>query len=344
MSNKLPDYLHISRDSSSKLQELLNRLNPDKVGLLVDENTKKNCLPKLSIHRDLLIEIKSGEREKNLKTCDHIWNQLTDNSFTRKSLLINLGGGVIGDMGGFAATTYKRGIPFINVPTTLLSQVDASIGGKLGVDFNGLKNHIGVFQNPYAVIIDTDFLNTLPKKHVVSGYAEVVKHALIHDEVHWKDLDSIDLESLDWDDIIPKSIAIKNHVVLKDPLESGYRKILNFGHTLGHAIESFYLDSKSPLLHGEAIAVGMILESYLSVLLDMISLKDHEVIRKHLMGRFDLPFVLPSYEQLDPFLKQDKKNTKECISFSLLESIGVCTYDVFASTEHIRKSIKAYSK
>ena len=181
MSNKLPDYVHFTSNAAQTVREVLHTLQPDKVAILVDENTKEHCLPLLDFKYDILIEIGSGELQKNLDTCRFIWNELTAASFTRKSVLINLGGGVIGDMGGFTAATYKRGIPFINLPTTLLSQVDASVGGKLGVDFDGLKNHIGVFQNPYAVIVDPGFLTTLPKRDLVSGYAEVVKHALIYD-------------------------------------------------------------------------------------------------------------------------------------------------------------------
>ncbi len=344
MSNKLPSYLHITDQASSKLNELINRLNPDKVGLLVDENTKKYCLPKLNNPYDLLIEIKSGEQEKNLETCDQIWKDLTVSSFTRKSLLVNLGGGVIGDMGGFAASTFKRGIPFVNVPTTLLSQVDASIGGKLGVDYNGLKNHIGVFRDPDAVIVDSSFLETLPQKHVISGYAEVAKHALIHDDKHWSHLDAQDLDSLDWKEIIPKSIAIKQQVVSEDPFEKGLRKILNFGHTLGHAIESHLLHSATPLLHGEAIAIGMILESHISTAQGMTSTKDYESIKNHLMVRFNLPTELPAYETLAPYLIQDKKNINENVSFSLLKRIGECAFDQSASTEQIQNSLEAYAR
>lgn len=342
MLNKLPEYVHITSDISQKLKEVLRDLNPDKIGLLVDENTKKHCLPLIQINPDVLIEIKSGELQKNLDTCSHIWRELTNTSFTRKSVLINLGGGVIGDMGGFAASTYKRGISFINVPTTLLSQVDASIGGKLGIDFEGLKNHIGVFQNPNAVIIDPLFLNTLSKRELISGYAEVVKHALIFDADHWTQLQIAEFETLDWKEIILKSVAIKNEVVTNDPRENGLRKILNFGHTLGHAIESFLLNSDQPLLHGEAIAIGMILESHLSMQLGMLSETDVKSITGHLKFRFDLPDSIPEYQNLIELLKQDKKNMDEEISFSLLDKVGSCAYDKTVSTEQIINSIKAY--
>lgn len=344
MSRKLPTYVHITDAVSLKLEELLKQLNPDKIGLLVDENTKEHCLDKLDLRPDILVEIKSGEQEKNLHTCNLIWKKLTDASFSRRSVLINLGGGVIGDMGGFAASTFKRGIAFINIPTTLLSQVDASIGGKLGIDYQGLKNHIGVFQNPYAVLIDKEFLGTLSKRQLLSGYAEVIKHALIYDQNHWGSLNATSFDELEWTDIISKSIYIKNQVVTKDPMENDLRKILNFGHTLGHAIESYFLNSDQSLLHGEAVAVGMILESHLSLQLNMISIEEHKEINQHIKSRFSLPNALPNYEALVTFLKQDKKNMNGKISFSLLEKIGSCIHDKTVSIEYIKNSLSYYAK
>ncbi len=343
MSNKLPDYVHFTSNAAQTVREVLHTLQPDKVAILVDENTKEHCLPLLDFKYDILIEIGSGELQKNLDTCRFIWNELTAASFTRKSVLINLGGGVIGDMGGFTAATYKRGIPFINLPTTLLSQVDASVGGKLGVDFDGLKNHIGVFQNPYAVIVDPGFLTTLPKRDLVSGYAEVVKHALIYDASHWQNLQETAFEALDWYEIIPKSIGIKNEVVTADPFEKGLRKILNFGHTLGHAIESALLETDAPLLHGEAIAIGMILEGHLSMQLGMISEGDLKAVEHHLQSRFTLPTTIPDYTVLETLLKQDKKNIDTEVSFSLLEKIGSCTYDQKVSTAQIIRSMEAFA-
>lgn len=342
MSIKLPEYVHFTSDLKCSLSDVIKDLCPDKIAILVDENTKEHCLPRIQISYDLLIEISSGEIYKNLNTCCQIWNDLTRHAFTRSSLLINLGGGVIGDMGGFAAATYKRGISFINIPTTLLSQVDASIGGKLGLDFEGLKNHIGVFQNPNAVIVDPALLQTLPKRELVSGYAEVVKHALISDADHWDYLINTEFDQLDWREVIPKSVAIKNKVVLSDPLEKGLRKILNFGHTLGHAIESHLLETDNRLLHGEAIAVGMILEGHLSMQLGMISESDFFAIEDHIRSRFSLPDKIPAYSDLIDLLHQDKKNVNSEISFSLLEKIGQCTYDKTVSTAQIINSMEAY--
>lgn len=342
MSKKLPKYVHITNAVAQKLQHVLDEIKPDKIALLVDENTSKFCRSLLLLDVDLTIEIKSGELNKNLDTCIDIWTELTNSAFTRKSLLINLGGGVIGDMGGFAASTYKRGIPFINIPTTLLSQVDASVGGKLGIDFNNYKNHIGVFNDPDAVLIDPVFLKTLPYRQLVSGYAEVVKHALIFDSDHWRQLNETPFEKLDWENIIPKSVEIKNEVVSSDPFESGRRKILNFGHTLGHAIESKLLNSPSPILHGEAVAVGMILESHLSLQLGRISEDEFDSITNHLKTRFALPDKLPSYHELESLLGQDKKNNNDTVSFSLIDAIGSCTYDDYVSHENLIHCLKAY--
>lgn len=344
MSHLLPTYVTISSDASFDLSREISSIKPDKIAVLVDENTKANCLDKLSVNYDLLIEVPSGESHKHLSTCNQIWEALTSAQFSRKSLLINLGGGVIGDMGGFAGSTYKRGISFINVPTTLLSQVDASIGGKLGVDFNGLKNHIGLFQDPDAVIIDIDFLATLPEREVKSGFAEVIKHSLIYDQDQWELLQQTAFGELNWNEIVPKSVAIKNEIVGQDPLEGGIRKILNFGHTLGHAIETHLMGSSGQLLHGEAVAVGMILEGYISLQLGKIDAGVFEEIADYIATIFELPETLPSYEAIQKLLHQDKKNEGSEVRFALINGIGSCEYDVVVTEEMIRKSLKAYDQ
>ena len=251
----------IGKNSFSKLDISIY----SQVAILVDENTKRDCLSKLpQIESALIIEIKSGEQYKNISTCSFIWEQLTINNFDRNSLLINLGGGVIGDMGGFCAATYKRGLEFIHIPTTLLAMVDASVGGKLGIDFKGFKNQIGLFNNPKAVLISSVFLETLAESELKSGFAEVVKHALISDNSLWLKLKNTPFTDLDWEDIIDTSIQIKNKIVLADPFEKGERKKLNFGHTFGHAIESYYLEKRTPISHGKAVFMGMILEAEIS--------------------------------------------------------------------------------
>ena len=273
----------IGEDSLSKL----DILSYSKVAILVDENTKRDCLHKLpKIDSHIIIEVKSGEQNKTISTCNYIWEKLTENQFDKNSLLINLGGGVIGDMGGFCASTFKRGIHFIQIPTTLLSMVDASIGGKLAIDFKNFKNQIGLFNNPKTVLIYPEFLDTLPKKILKSGFSEVVKHALIADRDLWNNISSKRFEDLDWLKIITTSVSIKNNIVLSDPYEIDMRKKLNFGHTYGHAIESFYLKKGTPVLHGEAVFAGMILETQLSNLHPEEKLE----IKNYILSNFSLPF------------------------------------------------------
>ena len=294
-----------------------------KVAILVDENTKKYCLNLLpKLNNSIIIEIESGEKNKTISTCNLIWEQLTINNFDRNSLLINLGGGVIGDMGGFAAATYKRGVDFIQIPTTLLAMVDASIGGKLGINFNGLKNQVGLYSNPESVIINPKFLETLPEEELKSGFAEVVKHALITDKGLWKNITSTPFNNLDWKEIIYTSLKIKNKIVISDPKEKGERKILNFGHTFGHAIESYYLEKGTPILHGEAIFMGIILESEISDLTQ----SDKNEIKNYILSNFALPYT-PKKSYLHKFLLNDKKNQEGKINFSLLKRIGNCTID-----------------
>ncbi|WP_420316307.1 3-dehydroquinate synthase [Ekhidna sp.] len=340
MSNNLPSYLDISKDINSNLSDAIETMHPDKIAILVDENTKKYCLPHLHLSVDAQIEIQSGEQHKTLDTCSHIWKQLTAIGCTRKSLLINLGGGVIGDMGGFAASTYKRGMPFINIPTTLLSQVDASVGGKLGIDFEGFKNHIGVFQDPVRVIVNSEFLASLPERELKSGFAEIIKHALIRSEEQWEYLNGHSFEEMDWNEIIPKSIAIKNEVVEADPREGGIRKILNYGHTVGHALESHFLDSNTPLLHGEAIAWGMILENDIAVEADILEKRARDEINSFIRSNYELPHNLPNYESLNDHLLQDKKNDALGIRFSLLKKIGACAHDVLVEEALLKKILK----
>ena len=302
-----------------------------KVAVLVDENTKRDCLFKLpQIENALIIEIKSGEKYKNLNTCNFIWEQLTTNNFDRNALLINLGGGVIGDIGGFCAATYKRGLEFIHIPTTLLAMVDASVGGKAGIDFKGFKNQIGIFNNPNAVLIYPKFLETLAENELKSGFAEVVKHALILDKSLWLKLKNTPFTDLDWEDIIDTSVQIKNKIVLADPFEKGERKKLNFGHTLGHAIESYYLEKRTPISHGEAVFMGMILETKISNL----SETDKNEIKNYVLSNFALPYT-PKKSSLHKFLKNDKKNQNGKINFTLLNGIGNCSLDNLFSLDEL---------
>jgi 3-dehydroquinate synthase len=328
------------------LSGILSQQSFSRLVVLTDTNTQSKCLPVISavLPADtVFIHVTPGEIHKNLETCAQIWSEMTAAALDRKSLMLNLGGGVITDMGGFCASLYKRGIRFINIPTTLLSQVDASVGGKLGIDFQGLKNHLGVFNEPETVIIAGEFLRSLPLAELRSGYAEILKHGLIRDKDYFMRLKADGWETQDWDGLIRHSVEIKKAVVEADPKESGLRKILNFGHTIGHAFESHYLDSAGHLLHGEAIALGMICEGFLSfqkvgLSYDELNLFTDTMLK--IYGKVDFPA-----DGLDPILDlclQDKKNEGSTLMFSLLASIGDCTYNIPVNREEIKNAILHY--
>lgn len=319
--------------------------------ILVDSNTNEKCLMRflsfLSTDKNIeIIEIEAGEIEKNITTCVEIWSILTELGADRKSLLINVGGGVITDIGGFVASTFKRGIDFINIPTSLLAMVDASIGGKNGVDLGNLKNQIGVINSPKMVLVDTSYLNTLPQNEMRSGLAEMLKHGLIADSNYWKhfkDLNQSDFD--DFDVLIHRSIEIKNEIVTQDPTENGIRKALNFGHTLGHAIESYFLENenKTPLLHGEAVAVGMILESYISWQKKLISESEYDEIKKVIAAIFEkIPFEENDIQPILDLLIHDKKNEYGKIQFSLLDGIGAIKINQEVDNKLIIKSFEDY--
>jgi len=343
----MPSDIFLSKDISVTLSTYLKGKQYSDISVLVDENTERNCFPFISkiVPYAHLIQIKSGEEQKTIATCEQIWQRMTDLRFDRKALIINLGGGVIGDMGGFCAATYKRGIDFIQIPTTLLSQVDASVGGKLGIDFNGFKNHIGVFKEPQAVFINTDFLKTLSPGELRSGFAEVIKHCLIADKIKWKEIQTKVLEEQDWDDLAEHSITIKTKVTQADPEEKGLRKILNFGHTIGHAIESYYLNiTGKKLLHGEAIAIGMIAEAYISYKKKFISQKELEEIRNYIMSIYGKVEIFDfDLEKILPLTLQDKKNENKTIQCSLLEQVGKANYNIPVTIKEIREAIEYYS-
>ena len=333
---------------SDALDEALKDVSFSKIFVLVDENTKIHCLPLLE--RSLpetfqLIQVKAGEKNKTLTTCQLIWQNLTDANADRHSLLINLGGGVICDMGGFCARTYKRGIQFWNIPTTLLSQVDASVGGKLGVDFGDFKNHIGLFSDPDLVFVDSIFFKTLPEDEIVSGFAEMVKHALIRDRQMFDELLKLSITDIDWQRWVPKSVAIKQEVVDKDPIEKGLRKILNFGHTIGHAIESYYLTKGNSLKHGEAIAIGMVAETYLSITKNLLAESDGEMIIQYLLKIFPRQDVDDrAINAIVNLSLHDKKNMHGNIYAVLLSAIGEAVYDVEITSDEISRSLIYYNQ
>lgn len=259
MANKVV----ISTDINKSLTEAVGEVKHDKLFLLVDETTKELCLPLVKdipcLADAILITIGATDTHKNLETIAHVWTEMGNGGGTRHSLMVNLGGGMVTDLGGFAASTFKRGIKYINIPTTLLSMVDASVGGKTGINFNGLKNEIGVFNSPETVILDTEFLKTLDHENICSGYAEMLKHGLISNEKNYAELLTFDLDKVDYKhlgEMVGTSVAIKERVVLEDPFEHGIRKALNLGHTAGHAFESWAL-SRKPYLHGYAVAWGL---------------------------------------------------------------------------------------
>jgi 3-dehydroquinate synthase len=302
-----------------------------KLFILVDENTSQHCLPhflsNLATEIEIeIIELEVGEIHKNIATCTEVWGALSELGADRKSILLNLGGGVISDLGGFVACTFKRGIDFINIPTTLLAMVDASIGGKNGVDLDHLKNQIGIIHEPKAVVIDTHFLETLPQNEMRSGLAEMLKHGLIHDASYWNKFKNLkDLNTNHLEVLIHQSIQIKNEIVSIDLREENIRKSLNFGHTLGHAIESYFLEENSQitLLHGEAIAVGMILESYLSKEKGLLSNDEYQEIKYIINDVFErVSFSNEAIQKIIELLDYDKKNEFAIIQFVLLEGIG----------------------
>lgn len=330
------------------LQHFLEEQTYSRVFILTDENTGKYCLPILqsaipsNVKYDL-IEVLAGEENKTIDFCIGIWKMLLDFGADRNSLLINLGGGVITDMGGFAASTFKRGIDFVQVPTTLLSQVDASIGGKTGVDLDSVKNIVGTFTQPKAVFVYPPFIETLDRRQLISGFAEMVKHGLIRDSAYFHKLKSFRPDKLnsEW---IRRSIEIKNEIVQADPTEQSLRKILNFGHTLGHAIEIYSLDhDANPLLHGEAIAIGMVCEAFLSHRLCGLSTDALDEISTYIRSVFPYySYQSDIYSDLFQIMKNDKKNIKGKISFSLLERLGNCQFDLYPEEELIVEALDYY--
>ena len=334
------------------LAELLIPSRYSKIFILVDENTSQYCLPhilnNLATEIEIeIIELEVGEIHKNIETCTEVWGALSELGGDRKSVLINLGGGVISDLGGFVACTFKRGIDFINIPTTLLSMVDASIGGKNGVDLGNLKNQIGIIREPKAVIVDTQFLNTLPQNEMRSGLAEMLKHGLIFDKKYWdKFKDLKDLHTDDLNNLIHQSIQIKNTIVCEDLIENGIRKSLNFGHTLGHAIESYFLenDAKTTLLHGEAIAVGMILESYISREKNLLTNEEYQEIKYIINDVFEkIEFTPFDIEKIIELLIFDKKNEFGKVQFALLDGIGKIKINQESDNTLIYKAFEDYS-
>ncbi len=343
--------IHFQEACYTALNTHIKAHNFSKIFILVDSNTHDHCLSRflplletaISIE---VIEIEAGEIHKTIETCVGVWQTLSDLDGDRKSLLINLGGGVVTDLGGFVASTFKRGIAYINIPTTLLSMVDASVGGKTGVDLGTLKNQIGVISTADLVLIDTNYLSTLPKNEMRSGLAEMLKHGLISSEAYWNKFTNFsELNLEDLDTLIYESVLIKKAVVDEDPFENGLRKTLNFGHTLGHAIESYFLSNpnKVSLLHGEAIAIGMVLALYLSQ--ELAHFPANKVLEiKQLFRRYygKVTFETSDYPPIIDLMKYDKKNSHGNINFVLLEDIGKAKLDCAVDESLILNAFKFY--
>ena len=333
----------------SQLNHFLIDLKPSKIIVLVDENTHEYCLPVLlgNLETEIpfeIIEIEAGEDLKTIETATQLWEILSDFEADRKTLMINLGGGVITDMGGFVASTYKRGIRFINLPTTLLGMCDASIGGKTGIDHNFLKNIIGTFAEPEQIFVFPEYLKTLPFPELRSGFAEMLKHGLIADEKHWNDL--ISIQELSAENIFPfieTSMKIKQNIVEQDFREQHLRKTLNFGHTVGHALESLFLQQAKPIPHGEAVVLGMIIETRLSFLTGLIPEDVAENIISNLRKFYPyIPISQFTDEEILALMLNDKKNSGGKISFSLLDKIGKGNFDRAVSREELISALHYY--
>ena len=345
--------IHFGDAAFQALHSYLQSGNHSKIIVLVDVNTKVSCLPVLidkmvdSLQIEI-IEISNGEIHKTINSCLNVWRRLSELGADRNSLIINLGGGVVTDLGGFVSSTFKRGLKFINIPTSLLAMVDASLGGKTGVDLDLSKNQVGTITFAEMVLIDTKFLETLPKEELLSGMAEMLKHGLIFDRLYWDALKVLKLpKKSDLISFIYRSVEIKNKIVTHDPNENNVRKFLNFGHTLGHAIESHCLksDNLKSLLHGEAIAIGMVLEAFLSHQLCGLSENDLKSIKKTFTEFYEkCEFMDEDIKSILNLLKHDKKNTHGRVNFVLLETIGKCRFDVEVNEALIIDAFTFYTK
>lgn len=340
----------LSEDLGGSLSEAIGKVPHDRLFVLTDETTLSLCWPRVAplpcMQGAQMITIGATDENKTLESLAHVWSSLQQGGATRHSLMVNLGGGMVTDLGGFAASTFKRGIAYINIPTTLLSMVDASVGGKTGINFGGLKNEIGVFNCARSVILDAEFLRTLDYGNLASGYAEMLKHGLISDEQTWAELLRFDLQKVDYrhlNQMVARSVAVKERIVDEDPLEHGIRKALNLGHTVGHAFESMAMVENRTVLHGYAVAWGLVCELYLSVRrTDFPRDKFYQTIQfiKENYGKFD--FDCKQYDRLYELMTHDKKNTAGQVNFTLLGGIGDIRINQTATREEIFEMLDFY--
>ena len=337
----------ISGNLERDLVSAISECEHDRIFVLTDETTQQLCWPKIKNFKALKdstpIIIKATDTHKNLDTLSQVWQALSNGGATRHSLMINLGGGMVTDLGGFAASTFKRGIDFINIPTTLLAMVDASVGGKTGINFGGLKNEIGVFSDSRFVIINTQFLDTLDHDNICSGYAEMLKHGLISDERTWAELVTFDLDTPDLSQLqrmVAESIKVKERIVEADPHEHGIRKALNLGHTMGHAFESFAMRRGTPILHGYAVAYGLISELYMSARKTAFPTdRMHQTVRFIRENYDTLNITCDDYPTLIELMHHDKKNTSGIINFTLLGNVGDIRINQTANEEEIKEAL-----
>lgn len=341
----LPEHIRITQNPGEEVATFLIDKKYSQVVVVTDENTHQYCYPLLNPHlpKHTLIEILSGEEFKNIETCTFLWQKLTDLRVDRHAVMIVLGGGVLGDMAGFCAATFKRGIDFILIPTTLLAQADASIGGKLGIDFDAFKNHIGLFKQPVLTLLHSGFLKTLPEHELRSGFAEVMKHALISDNQLWNEIRSKKLLEQDWQKLLLHSASFKFNIIEQDPTEKGIRKILNAGHTIGHALESYLLKKGKKVTHGEAVAAGLVAEAHLAFEREFISEVKLKAINNYIKETFGkLPFKEADSGAIAEYALQDKKNKGNEILCVLLKEEGSAGWNYTISLQDVKEALSFY--
>lgn len=343
--------VYFQEEAFASLLEVLDNGDYSNVFVLTDSNTAESCLPVLkskmeSVAPLYLLSIEAGEAHKDIDSCMRLWQEMSDKGGDRNSLLLNLGGGVVTDLGGFVACVFKRGIDFVHVPTSLLAMVDAAIGGKTGIDLGSLKNQLGIIRQPEMVLIHTDFLKTLPERHYYNGMAEMWKHGLIRDKAYWEQLKGFNAGDSP-DELVHRSVEIKAEVVNQDPEEKSLRKILNFGHTLGHAIESYFLmeNGEAEVLHGEAIAAGMIMESFLSTEYSGLNKSEADGIASTLLDHYPRIEISDlAIDRILELLKHDKKNRKGQLNFVLLQEIGTASLDHNIPLDSIKEAFAYYKE
>lgn len=340
----------ICKNLKSELQDFLSSLKYDKLFILTDTNTKEQCLPLVegvpAFQGAPILVIEAGDTNKNVASLSQVWTRLSDEGASRNSLLVNLGGGMVTDLGGFAGATFKRGIRTINIPTTLMASVDAAVGGKTGINFHGLKNEIGSFYPPLCVFIDCEFLRTLDRDNILSGYAEMIKHGLISSMENYASVMLYDIDTMNYsylNSLVGQSVAVKERIVAEDPKEQGIRKALNFGHTIGHAFESLSFRKERPILHGHAVAAGIVSELYLSHKLCGFPMEKLSQVVYYLKSYYPAFFFdCMDYDTLYELMTHDKKNEGGIINFTLLGNIGEVRINQSVSREKILESLDFY--